>query len=163
MTEIDITARRVNDVYEVLVNIGKYTTSLKWDTGAKYTVISARALDKSLSDEVLEQMKMYCEKHNKHKEKFLSASGDPIYGYLSRAQNAVLDTSVQKEFHYYLVLENKRDIALLGYDFIDNCDRSANAHGDIIVTGFDDEGYGISGDVLETDELIALIDSLSED
>ena len=59
MTEIDITARRVGAVYEVLVNLGKYTPSLKWDTGAKYTVISARALDKNLSDDALEQMKLY--------------------------------------------------------------------------------------------------------
>ena len=162
MTEIDITARRVGAVYEVLVNLGKYTPSLKWDTGAKYTVISARALDKNLSDDALEQMKLYCEKNHKRKEKFISASGDPIYGYLSRTRNAVLDSTVLNDFHYYLVLENKRDIALLGYDFIDNCNRSANAHGDIVVTGFDNEGYITSGDVLEADELISLIDSLTE-
>ena len=163
MTEVDIIARRVGAVYEVLVNLGKFAPSLKWDTGAKYTVISARALDKNLSDEAITQMKVYCERNHKHKEQFVSASGDPIYGYLSHTRNAVLDATVLKDFHYYLVLENKRDIALLGYDFIDNCDRSANAHGDIIVTGFDSRGYGTTGDVLETDELIALIDSLSEE
>ena len=161
MIEIDIKARRVGAVYEVLVNLGKYSPSLKWDTGAKYTVISARAIDKDLSDEALERIKEYCEKNHKHKEKFISASGDSIYGYLTHTCNAVIDASVLNEFHYYLVLENKREIALLGYDFIDNCSRCADAHGDIVVTGFDPDEYIISKNAIENDELIALIDSLS--
>ena len=163
MIEVNIVAKRVCSVYEILVNLGKYSPSLKWDTGAKYTVISARMLDDDISDKVLEQMKIYCEEHHKRKEQFVSASGDPFYGYLSHARNVVVGESVLSDFRYYLVLENKRDIALLGFDFIDNCDRSANRHGDIIITGFDDEGYGTNGEALESDELVSLIDSMSED
>ena len=163
MTEVNFTAERVSSVYEVLVNLGRYTPSLKWDTGAKYTVISARALDKNLSDAALERMKSYCEENQKHKERFISASGDPIYGYLSHVKNVVMDETVLSDFHYPLVLENKRDIALLGFDFIDKCKREADAYGDIIITEFDDEGYSSADSALENDELISLIDSLSEE
>ena len=142
--------------------MGVYSPSLKWDTGAKYTVISARMLDDTITDKALKQMKEYCEKNHKHKERFVSASGDPIDGYLSHAENVVVDETVLRDFHYYLIFENKRDIALLGFDFIDNCVRSADAHGDIIVSGFDEEGYGTVADALESDELISLIDLLSE-
>ena len=162
MIEADITAKRIGSVYEVHVNLGKYIPSLKWDTGAKYTVISARMLDDDISDEALRQMKDYCEEHLKHKERFISASGDPFYGYLSHARNAVIDETELPNFYYYLVLENKRDIALLGEDFIENCKGTFEPHGDILVTGFDEEGYVIWDRALESDELISLIDSLSD-
>lgn len=161
MIEADITAKRIGSVYEVHVNLGKYTPSLKWDTGAKYTVISARMLDDDISDEALRQMKDYCEEHLKHKERFISASGDPFYGYLSHAKDVVVGNTVLHDFYYYLVFENKRDIALLGFDFIENCKGFFDAHSDIIVKGFDADGYKQYEGALETNELISLIDSLS--
>ena len=106
-------------------------------------------------------MKSYCEENHKHKERFISASGDPIYGYLSHVKNVVMDETVLSDFHYPLVLENKRDIALLGFDFIDKCKREADAYGDIIITEFDDEGYSSADSALENDELFSLIDMLS--
>lgn len=160
MIKAEIIARRIDSVYEVSVDLGQYNPSLKWDTGAKFTVISARMLDDDVSDNVLIELKAYCEKHQKRKEKFISASGDPFYGYLSHAKDVVVGNTVLSDFYYYLVFENKRDIALLGFDFIESCSGSFNAHSDIIVTEFDEEGYGSVGTALESDELIALIDSL---
>ena len=95
------------------------------------------------------------------KKKFISASGDPFYGYLSHAGNVVVGNTVLHDFCYYLVFENKRDIALLVFDFIENCTGSFDAHSDIITTEFDEDNYGKLDGALESDELISLIDSLS--
>ena len=162
MIDVDIVAERVNSVYRLPLNLGKFAPSLKWDTGAKYTVISARALDKELSDDALKQMMVYCEKNHKRKEEFVSASGDPFYGYLTHAENVVIGNTVLRDFYYYLVFENKRDIALLGFDFIEGCQGTFDAHSDIVVSGFDEGGYHISYEALESDELVSLIDSLSD-
>ena len=162
MIDVKISARRVGAVYEVVANLGKFTPSLKWDTGAKYTVISARTLEKTISDSAIELIKTHCEKKHKRKERFVSASGDPFYGYLSHSEKAVIDETELQDFYYYLVLENKRDVALLGDDFIGNCKGSFEPHGDIIVTGFDEKGYVNQDRALESDELISLIDSLSD-
>lgn len=75
-------------------------------------------------------------------------SGDPFYWYLSHAENVIVGNTVLRNFYYYLVFENKRDIALLGFDFIDSCFGSFDVHNDIIVTGFDEEGYGTVGTVI---------------
>ena len=60
---------------------------IKYDTGAKYTVISARALNHNLKDEGLQRIKEYCETNISCKEQFGSASGDPFWGYLVHAEN----------------------------------------------------------------------------
>lgn len=161
MIKVDITARRIKSVYEVSVDLERYNPSFKWDTGAKYTVISARMLDDDISDKTLKMMKKYCEEHNKHKERFVSASGDPFYGYLTHVKDVVVGNTMLHDFYYYIVFENKRDIALLGFDFIENCKGSFDAHKDIVINEFDDTGYGKKDEALESDELIALIDSLS--
>ena len=119
-------------------------------------------LDDNISDEDLIQMVQYCEKHHKRKERFVSASGDLFDGYLAHAENVVIDKTEIGSFYYYLVFENKRDIALLGFDFIDNCERCASAHGDIVVTKFDEVSYGTVENALGADEFISLIDSLSD-
>ena len=67
-----------------------------------------------------------------------------------------------KSFRYYLVVENKRDIALLGYDFIDKCRRSAEPSSDIFVSEFDDKAYGEIDGALESNEVITLIDSQTD-
>ena len=78
------------------------------------------------------------------------------------AHNVTIGNTVFPEFHYYLVVENQRDVALLGYDFTDCCKSTHDPHGDIIVTEFDDLVYGI-GDIgaMDSDEVITYIDSLS--
>lgn len=65
------------------------------------------------------------------------------------------------DFRYYLVIESKRDIALLGYDFIDNCRCSHEPGKHFYLTGFDADSYGTGTGVMDSDEVIAFIDSLS--
>ena len=67
-----------------------------------------------------------------------------------------------KDFHYYLVVENQRDIALLGFDFIDSCKGTFEPHSDIVITEFDECSYGIFDGAIESDEVIAFMDALSD-
>ena len=161
MIDVNIVAEKVESVYRLFVDLGNYGAMLKWDTGARYTVISARALAEDLTNDTLAQMKKFFERSCTPRETFVSASGDPLYGYLAHAENVMVGDTELTDFYYYLVLENKRDIALLGFDFIDNCKRTADSHGDIIVTEFDEASYGGLGKAFETDELAALIESLT--
>lgn len=161
MTDIEITVRRKESSYRVPVDLGQFVPTLKFDTGSEYTVISARMLDGSLTDDQLKNFKDYCEKHSRHKGQFISASGDPITGYPVTATNVVIDGSVLPVFHYYLVLENKREIALLGFDFIDRCECKHSPSGNFVITSLDQEGYGDFEGALQNDELAAYIDSLS--
>ena len=144
--------------------LGESILSLKWDSGAKYTVISVKVLNSDLSGEDLEQIKQYCDGHSSHREQFVSASGHTFDGYLVTAHDATIGNTVFSEFHYYLVVENQRDVALLGYDFTDCCKSYHDPHSDIIVTEFDDEGYeAADSGAMDSDEVIAFVDSLSVD
>ena len=69
-----------------------------------------------------------------------------------------------QEFRYFLVVENQRDIALLGFDFIDNCKGTFEPHSDIEIKEFDETSYweGTAG-AMNNDEVIAFIDSLSNE
>ena len=162
MIKADITAYRGSQDYEVTASLGESVISIKWDSGAKYTVISARVFNSRLTDEDLEKIKTYCEEHSSHREKFVSATGHTFDGYLVKVHNATIGNTDFNDLYYYLVVENERDIALMGFDFIDNCKGSFEPHGDIIITEFDEERYGshIPGAV-DNDEVISLIDSLS--
>lgn len=123
MTDVNIVAERLGSVYRLLVDLGEYTPSLKWDGGAAHTVISAGALRKGLSAEQVQGLIKLCENHE-HSEKaeFISASGDPFYGYKVTAYNVVVGE-----------------------------------------TEFDDEEYGKEPIGMTNDELIAFIDSLTEE
>ena len=164
MNKVNIIGHRIESTHQVNTNISQRAVILKYDTGAKCTVISAGMLDDSLTESDLQMFTAFCEKNcpDKYKENFISATGDPFKGYLVTAHNVKMGNSVLRDFRYYLVVENKRDIALLGFDFIDKCSRSANAYGDIKITEFDEEGYGKLDGSMENDEVIAFIDSLSD-
>ena len=165
MSKVDIIAHRDNSVFGMNAYISDKAVALKYDTGAKYTVISAGMFDESITEENLKQFKTFCEDRclEKYKESFISATGDSFEGYLVTAHDVKIGNTTLQYFYYYLVIENKRDIALLGFDFIDNCKRSANAHGDILITEFDEEGYGSLDGAMNNDEVIAFIDSLSDE
>lgn len=164
MTKVNIISRRGDSVFKIGAYITDKAVTLKYDTGAKYTVISSGMFYDALTESDVKRFKAFCEKRcpEKYKERFVSASGDSFKGYLVTAHNVKLDGATLKDFRYYLVVENKRDIALLGFDFIDKCKRSADAYGDIHITEFDEEGYGALDGSIENDEVIAFIDSLSE-
>lgn len=91
----------------------------------------------------------------------MSASGDAFRGYLTLAHDVVVDTFVFSDFYYYLVVENKRDIALLGYDFIDKCGYSHLPEEDIVITAFDDAAYELeAGGIMDGAELVSYMDAL---
>ena len=163
MIETDIYAERLGSSYQIPIYMGSFAFNIKLDTGAKYTVISAKSLNSELTEGNLEQIKEYCEKRSARKERFISASGHSFFGYLATAHDVEIDNTSFSEFRYYLVAENKRDIALMGYDFIDHCRLSSDPQGDIYISGFDDNSYGKDEGAMESDELVSLIDSLSTD
>ena len=161
MIEVDIIANNVASSYRVPMILGKSILGLKWDSGAKYTVVSVKVLNSELSDEDLKKIKQYCDAHSNHREQFLSASGHTFDGYLVTAHDVTIGKTVFPCFYYYLVIENKRDVALLGYDFTDCCKSSHNPHSDIIVTEFDDQSYvAYDPGAMESEEVIAFVDSL---
>ena len=162
MSNVDIVAHRVESLYRISFSMGRFTLSLKLDTGAKYTVISAGMLDDTLTEDKLEKIKSFCEKNSIRKEQFISAGGGTFFGYLVNAHNAKMDSVILNDFYFYLVIENKRDIALLGFDFIEHCGGTINIHDNIIINEFDDSSYAVANKAIECDALISLIYSLSE-
>ena len=162
MSEIHIVAERVGSTYRIPITLSNSDFGIKLDTGAKYTVISATAIKDTLTEEDLERIKSHCEKRCGRREEFISASGHSFFGYPVLAHNVEMGDSILKDFQYYLVVENKRDIALLGFDFIDQCVFSHKTKEDIVLTAFDEGGYGEPNGALENDEVIALIDSLTD-
>ena len=50
--------------------LGESILGLKWDSGAKYAVISVKVLNSDLSDKDLEGVKQYCDGHSGHREQF---------------------------------------------------------------------------------------------
>ena len=156
-------AERAGSTYRIPMTLSNSDFGIKLDTGAKYTVISATAIKDTLTEADLKRIKSLCEERCRNKEEFISASGHSFFGYPVLAHDVEMGDSILKDFRYYLVVENKRDIALLGFDFIDRCTFSHMAEGDIVMTGFDSDGYGEPDGALATEELIAFIDSLTED
>ena len=159
---MNVSVERENSTYFLLADLGQFVPTLKFDTGSQYTVISAGMLGRSLTADQKKHFKDYCEKHSSRKEKFISASGDPFFGYPVSVHDVNIGGTSLPVFYYYLVIENKRDIALLGFDFIDRCKCSHNPHGNFVITEFDEDGYGKLDGVMENDDVMAFIDSLGD-
>jgi len=159
LNNVNITVEREQSVYMIDVDMNDRVFDIKWDSGAADTVISIGALDDSLSPEELVKFKVYCENKGKCKKQFISATGDVFYGYLVSAHNAVIGGALVQNFCYYIVLENKRDIALLGFDFIDRCKYTHEPHSDILITAVDLDGYGELEEAMDSDEILTYVDS----
>ena len=156
--------KRKDTCYDVDFETGRFFLTLKYDTGAVCTVISARNLKRSLTPENLERIKDFCEQKGCDKTSLLSASGHPFWGYWVRVDTARIGSSRFHDFHFYLVVENGRNIALLGFDFIDKTKRIIEPCGNCIMSQFDDSAYRRvqRGQALDGNELIAFIDSLTK-
>ena len=113
MNRILVVGKRTNTCYDVDFRLEKSFLSLKYDTGAVSTVISARLLRRSLTPENLGRIKDFCEAQECDKAKLFSASGHSFWGYLVRADSVRIGSSKFYNFYFYLVVENERDIALL--------------------------------------------------
>lgn len=104
MIKVDITANNVASSYRVPMILGESILGLKWDSGAKYTVISVKVLNSDLSDKDLEGVKQYCDGRSSHREQFVSASGHTFDGYLVKANDVTIGNTVFPEFHFYLMI-----------------------------------------------------------
>lgn len=164
MIDANIVAKRVLPAYQVTAKLGFRTILLKYDTGAKYSVISVGMFDDTLTDDDLIRIKEYCEEHSSCKERFISASGHTFDGYLVVASNVKIGNTYIREFRYHLVIENQRDIALLGFDFIENCKGLFEPQNNIIITAFDEKHYGtLDAGSMNSEDVIAFVHSLSSD
>ena len=164
MIKFNIIAEREQSTYMVDVKFIGHALDIKWDTGAMNTVISLGAIDDDISPADFTTFKDYCETHyHSVRKKFTSASGGSFYGYPISVNSAKIGGVELPVFSFYLVLENKRDIALLGFDFIDRCTFSHNSGSDIILTEFNEDSYGILEGAMGSDELVSLIDSLARE
>lgn len=142
--------------------MGEHAFSIKLDIGAACTVISVDNFVKHISPDEKIRLEQFCEKRCSEKRKFVSASGDEFWGYQVIAHGVIIDNTVFYSFVYYLVIHNKRSIALLGVDFLDNAEYEHKVHDSIEINGFDDAKYGkedIQG--IENDEIISFIDGIS--
>ena len=161
MIDVNITATKLQSMYRIPIYMDSAFFPVKFDTGSRYTVVSVELIREGLSDSHKKKIRLYCENHNAVKEKFISASRDTFEGYLIRAVDVTVGDTTLNEFFYYLVIENKRSIALLGCDFIDGCRYEHEPYGNIIISKFDDEGYfkGIPGNI-ENAELVSYIEEI---
>ena len=163
LSNVSVTARLNKSSYRIAMTLAGSTFNIKLDTGANSTVISAKSIDRVLSEADMKTIEAWCISEGAPKYKFLSATGDDLIGYGMVAHNVKLGAAIFQNFHFYLVLGNKRNIALLGVDFISKCEGSFTPDGDIVITGFDRDNYGKIDGALEAEELIAFIDSLTEE
>lgn len=125
----------------VVINKKDCSVSLKFDTGAKRTVISIYALRDRWSLNQIKAIKDEFKKNNVKEEEFKSASGHKLYGYPCIAKNVKFDNIDFKEFYFFLVLDTDRKIALLGDDFISSSVFYHDEGGDIYVASINTESY----------------------
>ncbi len=163
MISLNALAERDRSSYTIDIDMMDYVFDVKWDTGAANTVISLGAIDDEISTADFTTFKKYCEQHyDAVRKEFVSASGGSFYGYPISVKEVKVGGVKLPTFLFYLVLENKRDIALLGFDFIDRCSFSHKTDSDISLTEFNEVGYGDFKGAMGSDEFISLIDSLSD-
>ena len=161
MIKTDIVAEMVGSEYRIPVDMGGVAFSIKFDNGAGSTVVSIDAYAQDLSNDEKKRIRDYCEAHSNGKSRFRSASGDFFFGYPVVANNVFLGNTCFREFYYYIVIDNKRNISLLGVDFLDNCEYNHSPHGNIIIGTFDEKSYGRRTiNLINNNDLVTFIDSL---
>ena len=164
MTDIFVVGKRMPSSYDIDFEMGEFFLRIKYDTGAKSTVISAGALDDTLTQDKKERILEYCEKQECDKAQLISASGHPFWGYLVKADRVRIGSSRFHAFYFYLIVKNERDIALLGFDFIDKTKRIAEPCGNYILSQFDEAAYMRSQQkpAIDGNDLLEFMRSLSD-
>lgn len=147
--------------YFIPIEINKKMFNVKFDPGANDTVISIDYFADDLSDSDREKLNEYMSENYKFTSVFTAASGSEFLGYLTYADNVTIGNTDFPRFYYYIIIENDRVIALLGEDFLDNCQYSHSFHGDIEITDFDfDSYYKGKENVQRDDKYIHFIDEM---
>ena len=161
MTEVSVIAERAGTVNNIPIQLGMDYFDAKFDTGSSGTVISVSVFYEGWNEEELSRLKEYCAKKGCDQREFKSASGHTISGYPVVAKNVSVGETTFPVFRYYLIIDGRQEMSLIGDDFIDNCRYSHEPHGDISITAFDFEAYGDDPvRSLDSDELLSLIDEL---
>lgn len=161
MTNISVTAEKNGTVYNVPIRIGMDFFDAKFDTGSSTTVIAASVFYDGWSDEELKKLESFCESKGCVKREFTSASGHKIAGYPVVATDIWIGDTEFKEFHYYLITNGRKEMSLLGDDFIENCGYHHLPHGNIEINTFDDEAYMRNRDnSLSNEDFLKFIDAV---
>ena len=128
---------------------------LQCDTGASKTSISLLSLiednfeySKEYATQIEENL-LNSKNQGKHEQikgnnltiQLRSASGEKIFGFLTDMGKVSIGNTVLEHFYYYFVPKNKTAFALLGNDFLHNCEYKHNIRGNIVVTKFDEDNY----------------------
>ena len=161
MTDISVTAEKNGTVYNVPIRIGMDFFDAKFYTGSSTTVIAASVFYDGWSDAELKRLEDFCESKGCIKREFTSASGHKLAGYPVVAMDILIGGTEFKEFHYYLITNGRKEMSLLGDDFIENCRYTHEPHEDVEITKFDFDNYcGVNGTCMTSDEVISFIDDL---
>ena len=139
MTDISVRAEKNGTVYNVPIRIGMDFFDAKFDTGSSTTVIAASVFYDGWSDAELKNLEDFCESKGCTKREFTSASGHKLAGYPVVATDILIGDTEFKEFHYYLITNGRKEMSLLGDDFIENCRYTHEPHEDVEITKFDFE------------------------
>ncbi len=162
MIDISIYAKYRDYSYSVSVDLGDCVFPMKLDIGANTTVVSLDAYTRNLNTDIRTRVLQYCEDCCHNKRMFTSASGDNFWGFPVVAHDVYIENVLFNDFYYYLVIENKRVISLIGVDFLDCCDYTHDRHQGIEISGFDSLYYQntVKKDSIDTNDIIAIIDEM---
>ena len=159
MTEVSVIAERTGTVNNIPIQLGMNYFDAKFDTGSSVTVVSASVFYDGWKDEEIARLKEYCTNKGCQQREFKSASGHKISGYPVTVKDVCIGETIFPIFRYYLIIDGRREMSLIGDDFIDNCRYSHEPHGNINITAFDFDSYASDQiNSLDSDDLLALID-----
>ncbi|MCR5053774.1 MAG: retropepsin-like domain-containing protein [Lachnospiraceae bacterium] len=162
MTKLGIHAKKQKGVpgYWIVAKSGSLGVQLKFDTGAINTVISSEVYYGSISDDVQKKIVSSLDLRKVKKKEFTSASGGTFVGYLVSANNFRMGDVIIPAFRYYMIIENKRTVALLGEDFIDACRYEHDSYGDVVIHEIDEKYFEDSEGTISEEDMISVIDEI---
>lgn len=164
MTDINLTAERCGTVHNIPIQFDMYYFDAKFDTGSSVTVISASVLYEEWDESNTKLLEELCAEKGCEPKEFKSASGHKIRGYPVIAQNVSVGENIFPFFKYYFIVGGRKEMSLIGDDFIDNCRYYHDPHGDINISAFDFDSYEIMPNgFLQSDELLTMIDNMASD
>ncbi len=154
-TNFEFTMDKNTNCYFTFLDRNGTLIPLQCDTGASKTSISLLALTEDSFDyskekaERIEEELLVRQNHGEHKQikgnnlaiELNSASGEKMFGFLCDMGEVSIGNATFQHFYYYFVPKNKTAFALLGNDFLHNCEYSHNIQGNIVVTKFDEDAY----------------------
>lgn len=159
---ISLRAKRSREgLYVLPVEIGGKVFDMKLDLGAGSTVISIDFFADGATDEQRQKAIQFIKGSNAKTGRFIGATGDEFQGYLVHAKDVSIGETKFPDFYYYVVLENKRIIALLGSDFLEHCEYQHKLKGEFEITEFDFDGYiADREDAINYEDIVEFIDEM---